>query len=210
MSVKIALVGNGLTRDSAPFNDRSWQIWTTGSVAKILPRANEVFDIHGDGVQPDDVLNGLDVWSIWLKEKRETIHRSQTFDIERLIDRFGKIFNCSMTMMLAEAIRRNADKIALYGVDFAEGYEPEFRVTFVYLLGIARGMGIDVDISPGSLLFGDYHTYQYDAPDARVAALRRNLTGWRADLGRAENSAQYLRGAIDAAESCMRIFGGNK
>jgi len=204
---KIAIVGNGLTRDRAPFDDDTYEIWTTGSVAPMLPRVTDIYDIHtDDAIQPIDKLN-IPGARVWMQDEREDVPMSRVFPIYHLEDRFGKVFNCSMTMMLGKAILE-ADEIRIYGVDFAEGYEPAYRVTFVYLLGLARGMGVNVYIEPGSLVFHDWPTYQYDMSDPVESKIKENLAAWRRDIDSLESRAQYLRGATEAASQILTLIGG--
>lgn len=203
----IAIVGNGLTRDDAPFGDRSIDIYTTGSVATAVTRVSRVFDVHINGVQTDDVLNGFDC-TVYLKRRKDSVPNSVTFPIEVYESEFGYIFNCSMTMILAHAIAQDPDRIEVYGVDFAEGYEPEYRVTFVYLLGLARGRGIDVYIEPGSLVFGDYRTYQYDAVPPGVKKIEKTIGEWKGRIEANKAETDYLRGAVDAASTCLAFLGG--
>jgi len=213
---RLAIVGAGITWRQAPFDDSEYTIWTTGSVSKILPRVDEIFDIHGhDTVQPDEVLNAKGS-IVWLQDVRPTVPNSRKFPIDKLILEYGNIFNCSMVMMLGYALWLGYDHIELYGVDLADNTEyAKYRATFMYLVGRARGAGKKVIISEGSLLFRDCKTYGYEQRGVmaehvtrkekelieRLAKLTRDYEG----LGK---EIEYLRGALDMSNELRKLYEG--
>lgn len=205
-----------MTMMDAPFDNLRVDIWTTGSVSKSIPRVDEIFDIHGkETIQSPEMLNAHGC-VVWMQEVNENVYYSQRFPIHDLERKYGKVFTCSMSMMLAYAYMRGYRNITLYGVDMALSDEYEkFRANFLYLLGLGRGEGRNVKISSGSLLMKDALTYSYDQPsinDQHVIAytnkIEQRLAETRQEADRIAQESSYLRGALDAIRELRKVYGG--
>lgn len=215
MHTKLAIVGAGMTWKEAPFDDPSYEIWTTGNVAKILPRVTAILDVHDETRATSNQLNAHGC-IVWLKEIDVDIPYSQKFPIDDLIRKYGKIFNNSMTMLLGFAYMNGYENIELFGVDLADpdGYE-KYRANFLYLLGFGRGEGRNIKISEGSLLMRDSPTYCYDKPSVtqqRLIDKERDLAGKLASKIQEKEAVSeqtaYLRGALEMMREMTRFNGG--
>lgn len=189
--MKLAIVGGGNTWADAPFNDSSFDIWTTASVAKVLPRVSVIFEFHDS-----DAMQDVSVY-----ERAKKVYYKKDFPIEEMAFAYGEVFNSSMTMMLAYANEFEYDEIILYGVDNALDEEyAKYRANFLYVLGYIRGMGRRVIISDGSMLMPSSKRYGYekDYKQIRFDAMKK-------DLDRMKLNCEYLRGAVDAASTFMKL-----
>ncbi len=211
---KLAIVGGGVTKDLAPFDDTHCDIWTTGSISAILPRADVIFDIHKDAIQPVEILerHGCLVWM----QEDDTVWNGRRFPIEKLVAKYGRYFNSSMAIMLGWAMYSGYKRIELYGVDMSlTEYPSEYRVNMGYLVGLARGQGIEVIID-GGLFLQPCLTYQYEEPShiaktikAKLDETENKLATVRDNIDNLQTSEAYLRGAIDATKAMMELYGGN-
>lgn len=151
----IAIVGNGTTtRGSDNFDG---QIWTTASVAKILPRVDKVFEVHK--VYDAKRLNGYKC-PVMTDGEITDLDGSRDLEIDALTEKYGGIFQFSFDYMMAHAVEIGVKKITLYGIDLTHNTEyGKFRQSFFYWVGFCRGAGIEVVISDGSLIFNRKWVY---------------------------------------------------
>ena len=151
----IAIVGNGTTtRDSDNFDG---PIWTTASVAKILPRVDKVFEVHS--VYDKARLNGYKC-PVMTDGKKDDLEGSRDLEIDSLAERYGALFQFSFDYMMAHAVDIGVKHITLYGIDLTHDTEyGKFRQSFFYWVGFCRGKGIVVDISEWSLIFNRKWVY---------------------------------------------------
>jgi len=80
---RLAIVGGGVTKDRAPFDDLSVVIWSTASVGLGLKRCDVIFELH-DGLFPPEELNAKGV-PIYMRESHDDIPNSRRFPINELI-----------------------------------------------------------------------------------------------------------------------------
>jgi hypothetical protein len=205
--MRICIVGNGCTRDKAPFDDLTAEIWTTASVAQNIPRVTRIFEIH-DGVYPADKLNSYGC-PIMMKEVDPEVQASERFPIEALYEMFGHIFNGSIEMILAFSWIMGYDCIELYGIDFSSEAEINRRMMFMYCKGKIEGMGGRVLISPGSHLIDVCETYQYDTNghiylDDMVNRVSTNLQEDIQAASMLEKRIDGYRGALQVANEIKR------
>jgi hypothetical protein len=189
--LKLAIVGGGNTMMDAPFHDKEYEIWTTASVSKALPRVDIIFEFH-DG-------NALQDKSVY--EKAGEVITKKEYPIDEITYKYGEIFNSSMTMILAYAIEMDYTDIELYGIDNALDDEyAKYRPQFLYLLGYARGMGISVIVSAGSLLMSNVRRYGYerDFKQEKIEAMKKDYEAMKL-------KSEYMRGAIDAASMFAKL-----
>lgn len=182
---RIALVGNGATTRASDNFDG--EIWTTASVAKILPRVDRVFEVHKE--YDAARLNGYKC-PIMTDGIKADLPLSEDLRIDHLVDLFGPVFQFSFDYMMAiarlEHGRRNITtfpdslkeakkattieniEITTYGIDLST--EPEynaFRVSFYYWVGMLRGAGVTVNISQGSAIFNRRWVYCHERDEIK-------------------------------------------
>ena len=127
----------------------------------MYPRYTRLFEMHdrelferrGQGYV--DQLTGETFAPIYMHQLHDDIPNSRRYPFYEVCTRqgIGDYFNSSIAYMLALAIAERFDRIELYGVDNAKGEEwGKERPCNEYLIGLARGRGIDVWIHPDSAL----------------------------------------------------------
>jgi hypothetical protein len=168
---RIALVGNGATTRASDGFDG--EIWTTASVAKILKKVDRVFEVHKEYDAPR--LNGYNC-PIMTDGKKADLSNSQDLLIDDLVKKFGPMFQFSFDYMTAFALLLGSEKhieITTYGIDLTTEQEyTGFRVSFYYWVGLLRGSGITVNISPGSAIFSRKWVYCHERDEIAEASAK--------------------------------------
>lgn len=162
--MKIAIVGSASSsRDLAPFDQPDWDIWALAW--RGIARATALFDMHdpldwhhhgGPGYVNKLIERAL---PLYVRQPLEGIdHLVYPFDeVTADLTRDGKepcdFFTSSLAIMLALAIHFKPDSIGLYGCDCSGTEEYAYqRPALLYLIGLARGRGINVIVPNESVL----------------------------------------------------------
>ena len=136
-----------------PFFDRYFEIHPLDLLRK--PEAQ-----RRDGYE--DRLKSLPI--LYMQEAYEDIPIAIRYPVEKVVDNLGfDYFNSSIAYLMGMALLEGADKIGIWGVDMADlepvpgdpSYISEFayqRPNMEYLIGLARGRGVDVYIPERSPL----------------------------------------------------------
>tara|TARA_R110002110_G_scaffold240074_1_gene456196 strand:+ start:464 stop:1045 length:582 start_codon:yes stop_codon:yes gene_type:complete len=136
-----------------PFFDRYFEIHPLDLLRK--PEAQ-----RRDGYE--ERLKSLPI--LYMQEAYEDIPNAIRYPVEKVVDNLGfDYFNSSIAYLMGMALLEGADKIGIWGVDMADlepvpgdpSYISEFayqRPNMEYLIGLARGRGIDVYIPERSPL----------------------------------------------------------
>ena len=156
MGLNVAIVGlSRSTHDDAPWSDPTWEKWGLPWDDGYWLWCNRLFEMHAleliESVpcrKPGyiDLLNSVEV-PLYMQDEYKEIQRSKRYPFEDVSKVTGDYFNSSIAYMLALAIYEKADKIGLWGVDMAADEEYFYqRPNIEYLLGLARGKGIEIYI----------------------------------------------------------------
>ena len=136
-----------------PFFDRYFEIHPLDLLRK--PEAQ-----RRDGYE--DRLKSLPI--LYMQEAYEDIPNAIRYPVEKVVDNLGfDYFNSSIAYLMGMSLLEGADKIGIWGVDMADlepvpgdpSYISEFayqRPNMEYLIGLARGRGVDVYIPERSPL----------------------------------------------------------
>ena len=126
----------------------------------FFPRYTRLFEMHdrrvfekrGQGYL--DQLIGERYSPIYMHQAHTDIPYAAPYPIQSVIAQCGDYFNSSIAYMLALAITERFERIELYGVDMDPGSEEwhKERPCNEYLIGLAKGRGIDVWVHPDSHL----------------------------------------------------------
>ena len=160
MNKKICIVGYSNTQRLAPYKDLSWSIWTFNHRYNIHPRIDLHFDIHNTKGYTNDhqyykwimknknkiIMNGLD----------SRFNDVIIYPKEDIIKKYDNCFTSSVAWILAYAMEQNPKSIALYGIDCAT--ESEYisqKAGIMYLLGLAKGLDIEIILPEQCKLFND-------------------------------------------------------
>lgn len=204
---RIALVGNGkTTRESDGFDG---EIWTTASVAKILPHVHRVFEVHKtyDAAR----LNGYGV-PIMTDGFLVDLARSEDLRIDSLVAKHGPMFQFSYDYMMAYALETGVKDITLFGIDLAAGEEyTSKRQSFYYWIGMLRGSGATVNVSEGSMILSRRWVYCHERDvlaetGARLEKLADDkIAEWEEKQDEARMNVAYSNGYKQCALDMTRI-----
>lgn len=177
----VAIVGKAGTSAFAPFRDESWEIW--GMPWIVMPRASRFFDLHCEQVWNEGPRKlGFDEWvdkgvaaspdaPVYCEPTRMGAYRNAIeYPLGDVMASLPIPFlENSVAYMIALAIFEGVDRIGLYGIHMMGSGEYAFeRPSITYLVGLAQGRGIAVDIPPGSPLFiSDFNAGRYGQAGGR-------------------------------------------
>ena len=171
----VAIVGtHPATRDLAPYQNNSIDIWVFNSMAvqDWVKRASAVFDLH----QPATFAQYDDKYKAWMHSKKtETFYTlsaygdmpgSTPYPYERvcraLLKNFGRganldpieYFTSSPCYAIALAIYKRYERIEFYGIQMESNTEYIYqRDGIAFWLGLAAGLGIQVYIPDDCSMF---------------------------------------------------------
>jgi len=164
---KVLIVGNGESRHEAPFADLSYDVWSTSTVRDI-PRHDTVFEIHPtvgldeEGMAIKEFVVNSEC-TVYMQKVHEKIPNSMPYPLQEVIDKYGRYLTNSVAYMLALALFHEYKEIGVYGVSMEHDTEyGRQRASCEYWIGLARGMGVKVDIAASSDLCKAYYLYGYE------------------------------------------------
>lgn len=171
---KILIVGCSDTKDLAPYDDKTWDVWAMNNAFGHIPRPTGWFEIHplkcenGKYYRRKLIRPGVFEWSkefrglpvdkylaelarldvpVYMQKHWDEVPKSIPYPLQDVIKAFGRYFTNSVSYMIALAIMQGYKEIGCYGVDMATGseYGPQ-RPSCEFFLGIAAGMGIKITL----------------------------------------------------------------
>lgn len=165
--VKIAIVGGSAsTRDMAPYDDLSWEIWGMQNRLSQYKRINLAFEVHGRGhFQSEDAYNAYqNLYGDQIKHLRDygklVCPDTYPFDAAMALRGGRWTLQGVISYMIAYAVLGNVDEIAIYGVDLIDNHEYITQRPHVEgWIGFAEARGIKVTWPKESAL-GSY-PYKY-------------------------------------------------
>lgn len=192
---KIAIVGTSkTTRDMAPFDDESWEIWTLGNNYKWAPRCNLHFEMHDF---PAGKKRWVQEYIRWLRKptcplmaQKQTIDcpTAQEYPLAAIRGKWGEYFTCSFSYMIAYAIEAGATDILICGAELAQDSEYAYqRPSVEYWVGICRGLGINVAIPEISDLCKSAQLYGYETAGGGSAQMNQFM---KCNLARTDELAK--------------------
>lgn len=205
MPRQVAIVGSSPSScDLAPFADPAWEIW--GMAWRDMPRADRLFEVHDPARWPHyagpyylDRLKAFGA-SLTVRVPVDGLPGAiiyPTADVLArcaLSNRPADIFTSSVAYMLGLALLELGvgDRIAIFGVDMSADDEWAYqRPATEYLIGLALGSGIAVDVPEQSALCRANFIYGADAgdPTGRAAGITETVLLERIDHYRRDRQA---------------------
>ena len=112
---------------------------------------------------------------IYMQDQFDEIPDSVRFPLEACIDKFGMYFTSTPAYELALGVLMGYERIEIYGIEMCADSEYVYqKAGFEYLIGMAKGMGVDIYLPPAcTLLRGNLYAYE----DLRAAS--RTYYGFR-------------------------------
>ena len=144
MNKKVAILGKLVSKFNAPFEDKSWDIWTLNYHKLEPPRVDLWFDLHSHGANP----------------KAQITRANYPFTAaEALVG--GNYYNNTFSYMIAYAIIKGYKQMELYGCRFLHDQEirTQQRQSVRELVMFARGRGIKVSAPVDECLLEGYDYY---------------------------------------------------
>lgn len=170
----LAIVGNGPTREGAPHDDPSYEVWAMNNHPFLWQkRITALFEMHPDAL---DTSRYADDYKDWLKQRHPFpiyMHRvhpdipnSVQFPREDiahyrggLLQKGGRFIQDfyaeSSTYMLALALHLGYQRVELYGIDLNKIEEKRRRDSVFFWLGILQAHGIDLALPEDSPLMDE-------------------------------------------------------
>jgi hypothetical protein len=174
MKKKVAIVGKAATAAFAPYDDPEWDIWGLAWVK--YPRLDLMFDVHHrdfkaaahlrthfnshhnpeyfPAVNDGEKRAGIPVMCMAENIGPTRFKLGIPYPLEEIKAFLPRAYlECTMSYMLALAIMREYEQIGLWGCHFRSREEFLWQVPSVaWLIGVAEGRGITVDLVPGQPL----------------------------------------------------------
>lgn len=225
----VAIVGfapSSMTDTRAVLNDPNWEVWGLNQLYIVFPAiekaATRWFQIHhrtsyNHAVRDHNHHQRLAELKcpVYMQVKEPDIPNSVALPKDEVLQKFGDYFTNSISWMLALAIMEGFEKIAIFGVDMAQDTEyAEQRPSCEWLIGWARGAGIDVHIPQQSDLMKTMWLYPYEdnKPFRQKTEKRIEELGMRcAELDGQEKYLRDLRMQGLGERTCIaKILGDEK
>lgn len=177
MTRKIAIVGTAPSSVmDAPYDDPTWDIWSLGANQVKIKRFTRWFELHtfhalecAQALQQQRVdffkKIGKD---LTIGHENPLLPDAVMYPKDEVIkfiygNQDNAYFTSSIAWMIALAIYEGASEIGLWGVDMVGDCEYSYqRACCEHLLGIARGRGITVNITPHSPLLRAERMYAFE------------------------------------------------
>ena len=138
---KLAIVGCSDSKNLAPVDDMTFDIWGMNNLYPHLSRATKWFEIHEikfDGVNyyrrgerifrgqvVNEYLKQIGEWTqkqnipVYMHQHWDIVPTSIAYPIQDIVNAFGNYFTNSVSYMIALAIMEKYEEIHIYGVDMA-------------------------------------------------------------------------------------------
>lgn len=163
MVLKVAVIGLApSSHGDAPWLDTSWDKWGLPWDDKGWPYMSRTFEMHDKrlldsehSLRGTDYLDRLnDCERLYIQKSDERLPRAQEYPFLAVSKSIGQSYwNSSIAYAMAMAIYEGATQIGIWGVDMDGTDEYAYqRPNMEYLIGVARGKGIDVYIPESSAL----------------------------------------------------------
>ncbi len=197
---KVAIVGCADSRDQAPYDDPSFEIWGVNNLflqLDVTPFANRMrwFEQHKftfdglffrrrgkkdfRGTPVAQYMTGLAQLGcpVYMQQPWPQIPNAVDFPLDAAIEKFGRYFTNTVSYELALAIMLDFDEIHIYGVDMAVAEEfMNQRPSVEFFVGVAVGLGKKVYIPPEADLLKTRFLYGYEEPFADQFDAKINKT----------------------------------
>ena len=227
---RVAVVGfAGGHAHKAPFADTDVEMWGINQLWKILPdrrwdrwfELHDLYEFYHANEPHQKFLREFD-GPVYVRAQdyqlalKWGIDTAQPFPHNVILEKFEPYFTNTVSWLIALAIMMGPEWLGVYGVDMAQDHllaaeYSEQRPSCEYFLGIARGVGIDVHIPPGSDLLGATHLYGYENPapvigkmESRFAELGANKEQLRAQRAQAQAQIDQIDQTMAQMDGAMQ------
>ncbi len=167
MNTKLAIVGAGPeTRELAPFDDLSFDIWTFNEVAGGSPwcrRWDACFQMHKPEIYTAWNRKHEGHWAwlqqehgkpIWMQAYDDRVPNSMRYPLDEAIALVGyRYLTSTITYALALAAIYGYERVDIYGVEMSYS-EYEYQAEcYRFWIGFLKGRGVEVNLYSGAKMF---------------------------------------------------------
>lgn len=229
----VCIVGMGLTSPLAPWDNEDVEIWRINEAYKLdeyyerKTRADRWFQLHQPWdytrkMNRNDPHGGHYEWlkqehpfPIYMQKKYVDIPSSVRYPLEEIcgtfnLNRHTCWFRNSICYQVAFAIYEGFERIEMYGWSLSSNTERAYeKPAAVFWLGMAKGMGIDIYLTPGDDLLGwGKRLYAFEDVPA-INRMHCESRSWRANQ-KAMHAQRFMRehpGDRDARDNFFEARG---
>ena len=207
------IVGSGITWDLAHYNRDDVDIWGLSTMIPKMPRVDRLFEMHSTG--DAERFKGLQAAEcpVYMQKEWEQIPNSIEYPLDKIVDKFGHHFASSISYMLALAIDEGYKKISIYGVSMSHNTEYRTqRHSVEYLIGYAKGLGIEITIPKEEDLGKSIFLYGYEKPsllekaEVKFQKMINALEKLEYEKQKLDAKINQLKGAIENCELFINYF----
>lgn len=220
---KVAIVGaQADTRENAPFDDKSYEIWSFADwiCSAWLKRCNGLLEIHSPRNYMNhprtpeywDLLQTVEypVWMYPVADPR--VPGAIEYPMDGVLSLLSKAYqnglpfkplNCSVAYAIALAVYLEYDVIDVYGVELNTTSEyMHQKGHFAFWNGVAIGRGIELNVNCSDGLFiQPLYGYEEDMPTVIIGKYMEALTN---QIQLAEKEKLMAQGALQLANKLMK------
>lgn len=211
---KVAIVGfASSTLKYAPFGDPAYEVWGMNQLYRHIPRLDRHFDIHRNWREGN--VEGTDhpLWiqhsgiPSYLVERAPELPNTVRFPIERVMNSVTEklpYFTSTVAYMIALAIAEGFETIGIFGIDLIVETEYENQKQCVeFMLGIAVGRGVNLEIPKQCALLKSAWMYGYEAEPnlgVKLSSYQKWISEQTAKREQKKMELYALDGAIQATQ----------
>ena len=214
--MNIAILGTApSSRDLAPFNDPTWEIWTCSPGNLEAPRSDVHFEFHSLDVNWVDIeLDRKLKYFEWMKQRPKLFlpraypgfQNGTPYPIEAMIEKYTQyFFTSSISLMMAHAIEQKPETIGIWGVDMATDDEYVLQKSGCqFFIREAHSQGIKIVIPPESDLavpppvYGlCMESHMWRKLNARSQELRTRIDNLSRQRQAISTEEVHLKGALE-------------
>lgn len=225
--MKVAIIGTApSSRDLAPYNDPSWQIWGCSPANHgVLPRVDVWFEMHPRQhlLHPAHRSWG-DPYVKWLERQTIPVYvlsswpnlpNATVYPLSDVVAEFSPhFFTSGPVYMIALAILKGATEIGIWGIDMATAEEYADQrpgCKFFMLEAVKRGIKFHLPPQSDLLTLSPLYGYLDESPMwlklcARGEELRAQMQQAERDLEEAKYKFAFFKGAWDGNEYTKRTW----
>lgn len=163
MGLKVAIIGlSPSSRANIPWENDEWEKWGLPWDEGYWQRMSRTFEMHDMRLLKSEYCKRrpgyfdrlTECSRLYMQSECQEVPNAERYPFEAVSESISGVYwNSSISYALALAIHDGASEIAIYGVDMAADDEYGYqKPNMEYLVGLARGKGINVSIPDTSPL----------------------------------------------------------
>ena len=187
---KVAICGTAPSVTEAPFNDNEFDIWGVAHCLFLQPvtRLDAIFELHKKDIWVKDnaPYQRFPNATIIFQEKDEKYPNSMRYPVNEMLAKYvvnegyqgqSPYASSSLPFMVWAALEMGYEEIHFYGIHLQMTEEYFYqRPCLEYWIGVAKGMGKKVYMSPAADLLKFAYIYGYQEQEGQVKQLMARKT----------------------------------